>query len=354
MPTKKKTAPLDIAEYKVPRGIITTIENEVKKRNADLQAVINNQKSEIIGLRAQVNAMSASVSLNGMSVVQEMFSKMRVENLIEVLRNAVKTTFDYSFDKSSSWDNVPAAFQCHVIFYEERFKVYRFLDEVGIKYPEWMKQVILPHEWGKEYLSLFLDNLRNQYVCNGQTFSGNVHFWYREHKENLVDPALQITKNCSEIPWQFILMNPNWADDELIERISDALQKSGYGSHAEYFLKLPEYNKNLKPEHLIKIASKIEKDDHFKQFFNNELVRNAIFKLGDKELRGRVIKLIEVRDYFPASYQEDYINKLPFEKAIQYIHNNKTFSETEKAALVNNTVKRQYSKEAILDRVLGD
>lgn len=356
MATKKKAAPLDIAEYKVPKGIITTIENEVKKRNSDLQVVINSQKSEIIGLRAQLTAMAGSVKVvDNMTATQQIFSKAEAQSLVYMLAHVIPPTFNYEFEKTSwSSDRVPVEFQCHVNFYKDRFLVYQFLDEIGIKYHEWTKQVVLPHEWDREYLSLFLDNLRNQYVCNGQAFDKNLHFWYREHKENLVDPAKQIKKNYSEIPWQFILANPAWADDELVERIGEQLKKSEYGSHIDYFLKLPNYNNNMKPEHYVTILQSIKDNDQFKKFMNNTVVKSAAFKFGDSGLRDRIVKIIEIAEDFPATYQEDYINNMQFDKAMQYIHRNKVFSETEKAALASNVMRRQYSKEAILERVLSD
>lgn len=356
MATKKKAAPIDIAEYVVPKTLVSAIKNEVTKRNSDLQAVINSQKSEIVGLRSQLAAMACSKAIpEGVSATQQIFSKAEPQVFVQALAQILPPTFRYEFDKTGwSSDKVPVEFQCHVNFYKDRFLVYQFLDEIGIKYKEWTKQIVLPHEWDREYLSLFLDNLRNQYVCNGQMFDKNLHFWYREHGENLVDPAKQIKKNYSEIPWQFILANPAWADDELVERIGESFKKSEYGSHMEYFLKLPVYNKNITPKHYVTIMQSIKSDDYFKKFFECDVVRSAVLKSGDDGLRRRVLGLVEVREEFPASYQEDYINEMSFDKAMQYIHRSKTFSETEKAALASNVMKRQYSKEAILERVLSD
>jgi len=355
MATKKKPV-VDIAEYKVPASLISTIEKEVKKRNEDLQSVVESQKTEITGLRSQIAAMAGSALATGKTAVEEIFGKLDEERIVTMLGVAIPPTYGYTF-KKSSWasDNVPIEFQCHVNFYNDRFLVYRFFDELGIKYKEWTKQVILPHEWDRDCLSLFLDNLNRQYVCNGCFFDDNLHFWYKEHKERLVDPVAQIKHdNYSEIPWQFILKNPKWADDELIERIAEKFRKNEYGSRVEGFLKLPNYNSHITAEQYITLASSIKSDEAFKKFFDSDTVRGAIFKLGGQDLRKRVLSLIEVRDFFPATYQEDYINKMPFDRAMSYIHNSKTFNETEKAGLVNNVVKRQYSKEAILERVLSD
>jgi len=356
MATKKKAAPLDIAEYAVPKTLVSAIKNEVTKRNSDLQMVIDSQKSEIIGLRAQLSAITGSkVIPNDMSATQQIFSKADPQTLVSMLSAVIPSTFHYDFERTSySSDKIPVEFQCHVNFYKDRFLVYQFLDEIGIKYHEWTKQVVLPHEWNREYLSLFLDNLRNQYVCNGCIFEKNLHFWYKEHREKLVDPALQIKHNYSEIPWQFILSNPAWADDDLVERISSHFHKSDYGSHIGYFLRLPNYNKNMKPEHYVTIMQSMKEDEHFKKFFEHEAVKSAVFKSGDNGLKDRVLKLIEVREEFPATYQEDYINQMSFDKAMQYIHRSKIFSETEKAALASNVMKKQYSKEAILERVLSN
>jgi hypothetical protein len=179
-----------------------------------------------------------------------------------------------------------------------------------------------------------------------------MHFWYREHKKRLLDPMKQMTEpSYSEIPWQIILQNPLWSNDELIGKIAKKLKKQEYGSHIGYFAKLPEYNKHLSPDHILALISSVN-DEQFKSMFNNNEVSSVVFASKSESLRKRVISLIRIGENYPAAFQEDYINSLPFDKAITYIHGNKTFSEKEKAALIENRVKKQYSKGAILERVL--
>ncbi len=353
----KKNAPLDITTYKVPDSITKAIKNEVAKRTQELQEVVNNQKAEIIGLHAQLNAMSQSpiaLTNGNTSVCQEFFAGLSPQVIIQTLRNTkMKIAFNEDFG-DRDYDRVPLEFMLHVIFYNDRFLAYRFLDEVGIKYEDWHKQIILPHEWDKECLDAFVEHERHQYVCNGCIYKDNMRFWYNEQKKDrkLLNPMRQIIESSySEIPWQIILRNPLWADDDLIAKIAKGLKKKEYGSHMEYFVQIPEYNNHLTPDQLLTLISATN-DEGFKKMFNFSAVSAAVFASKSESLRKRVISLIRIGEHYPAAFQEDYINSMPFDKAMSYIHNNKTFSEKEKAALIENQVKRQYSKGAILERVL--
>lgn len=352
----KKNAPLDIETYRVPDAITNSIKNEVAKRTSELQEVVSNQKSEIIGLRGQLSAMKQSpivLSNGNTSVCQEFFAGLPPQIIIQTLRNTkMKVAFNEDFGDNNSYEKIPLEFMLHVIFYNDRFLAYRFLDEVGIKYEDWHKQIILPHEWELEYLDAFVEHERKQYVCNGCIYKDNMRFWYNEHKKRLLDPMKQMTEpSYSEIPWQIILQNPLWANDELIKKITLKLKKNEYGSHIGYFTKLPEYNKHLTQDQILALVSSVN-DEQFKSMFLSSEVVSAVFASKSEVLRKRVVSLIRIGENYPAEFQEDYINGMPFDKAITYIHGNKTFSEKEKAALIENKVKQQYSKGAILERVL--
>lgn len=337
-------------QYEIPASITSAIKKEVKSMNADLLELVENQKAEIASLKAQIKISKNEPEEKLTNVVKDVFSKLPEEGFDQIFSRIYNK--DFNEVTKGGWHSAPTIFTLHVNYYTNRFKIYKFFDEVGIKYEPWLKQVILPHEWTKDQLFMFLDTISNHYNCNGQTYSDNLGYWYGDQGQNLVYPEKQMKKNYSEIPWQFLLRNPLWKEDDLFSAMLKKLSDDKCNSNIRYFAELPRYC-DIKPDQIISML-KVAEDNGFKRLFQIDKVKSAAFESKDSLIRNRAIALVNIERDFPMDYQKQYIKKLKFTEAISYVHNSPVFTETEKAAMISKIVDKQYSQIAIAERVMED
>lgn len=258
-------------------------------------------------------------------------------------------TFIEAFDEI--FVRIPLWFKIYVSFYDNKKEIISIFNFLQIPYPEWMTNIVLPHEWSKDEIFLFLKNIHNQVCTNCNYFSRNIGYWYDNQKNNLLSPEKQILfQQHSNIPWQFIVLNPNLRDPEIIEYLQEHINDSKIYSLIKEML-----NRNIFNEDNLLLSIKILKEEQILSIINtNKNVYNSIMKSEDDYL----ITIATKSEYSPepppeasSLALEKYIGSLDFPKAVEFIHNNKHFSETEKAKLLKNTFNKNYSDISIYTRL---
>ncbi len=321
-------------------SIESLIKKEIDAQAAIYTTQIANLQIENVSLKARLSSSENPLDLKGK------FKTLKPETIEKILLDFFPVSFYETGDQY-----LPDIFLLHVKFYNNRFQMYDILDALGITYPEWYKQVILPHEWNKEQLKLFIKTIDRHCVCNGCYFKNNIRFWYQEHHERLVSPEKQMTDkmNYDEIPWQFVLKNPLWQDTELITEAAKCIKLKK--SHSEHFLNLLDYNQ-LNTEQ-VGIFIEFIDNDRFERLCQKGDILNKFIKLNDPDILKKIGRTkISIPDYAPNEIRYERIKTLSFSEAIKYIHNCDFFSETEKLELISKQVKKEYSDIAILDRLM--
>lgn len=139
-------------------------------------------------------------------------------------------------------EDIPKWFKRLFHYYEDREKLFGLMDLVNIKYPAWAKNYKMPYDYSEEELEIFVDHISDHYVCNGCIFDSNVGFFWESLKPCRGDTHKILTKGTyTEIPWQLVLSNPLWSNENLFSKVIDCVKANK--SNSDYFFTIQKYTK---------------------------------------------------------------------------------------------------------------
>ncbi|MEF9984196.1 MAG: hypothetical protein RR710_06610 [Oscillospiraceae bacterium] len=210
------------------------------------------------------------------------------------------------------WIKSLTAFYSHK---QEVVEILKLFDCKGI--PKNIEDFRLPIDWNEEELDIFFNTLCFHYCTNGNTYCGNLQYY---DINSLEDVNKQCHRQYSQIPWQFVLRNPNLKKQKYLEQIGKEMISEHY-SNGYNFYKISDYQ-NLTDEELKIIIENLDymvwnkgKTTNLDDFIleNIRLINNENF-------------LNKVYEYFKDSYnfeRQKGILDMPFKFLVKWTENHK-------------------------------
>ena len=312
-----------------------TIESEVSERvssikaeNEDLHARVQRLQGKVSELTIELHNLKhddsqSSVMLNLIEHFKDKFYAVENKpNREELVYKMLESFFDKDFDENTY--ECPIWLGACTQFYSHRTEVVEILKALEIYIPENIDNFRLPHEWTTEELDIVFDTMNKHYVCNGCIYEDNLRFW----KPNALSDVYSVCYNSgsyTEIPWQFLLRNPNLLNEKYLKKIGKMAFEE-YNGHWSYFFKIQQYQE-LTPEQIKLIITNMNEyhtfdTKHFQKATEFLLKNMEYFPEGpllksfyecfkdsyDFKYNDIVLKL-------PVTYVEDWITRMhnPFE-----------------------------------------
>lgn len=230
--------------------------------------------------------------------------------------------------------DTPLFWAMYVNYYDNRKDVISLLRFAGIKIPDVLDDIILPHEWNEELLDKFFDTMYAHYNCNSTTYKDNLRFWTYNMAAHPFDTDYF---SCyDEIPWQFVLRNPLLNSQKYAIKIAKEMNK---GDHGKYFSKICDYQE-LSQDVLQTIIDNLKVPQY--AIIADFLIAHIELVTDKKVLDNLYSKLVNKYDCIkyilrmPEEYQERYVKSLDKpEKMIDFLNMTK-FSKKKKMELLGN------------------
>jgi hypothetical protein len=328
------------------------IQKEVESRTSDIRSDYENVKINNEELVLENNSLKQQIyehnnKINGLSnrdnISDKILSKLSKDNI----RGFVEFAYEADFKESGSMDGAPLWFELIINHYSNRQELFDVFKICRIEVPSWATTFRLPFDWTKDELDHFFDTMYNHYVCNGQIYSGNINFWYREiaYRDIHADPIKNMDHNYSEIPWQFVLRHPLLNTKEYCEKMANAINKGGNG---RYFAAINEFQK-LSDENLATLVNCIDIGKQIRDFTDS----NSPLK----QLIMQNLQLIHNRQKLDLLYPliikiwdaEKYLSKMPKDYCVDYM---KSVGVSNKNKILESTLLTKEEKLELLAEVV--
>lgn len=201
--------------------------DELKKDNKKL----NDQNVNLITENRQLknDVKIANETVRNSILIDNILKSVNKKNLSSLLEIMYKK--DYSEDTYE----VPLWLGLLTEYYSHKNEIIEMFNVFKIDVPKNISDFRLPVDWNEEEMDIFFDTLRNHYVCNGCIYKSNLRYWSQNSLKNVKE---QCHTNYSEIPWQFVLMNPLLRKDKYLQLMGKNIFNSSHGS---YFLAIDKY-----------------------------------------------------------------------------------------------------------------
>lgn len=303
--------------------------NEIKRlssENRELRKEIKKLSEQNNDLQKRNKTVVANDKVT--QIITNQISEGNVCKLIESL--FVKTFDENIYDTPLFWS-------IYVNYYNNRKDVISLLRFAGVKIPDELESIVLPHEWNEELLDKFFDTMYAHYNCNGEIYENNLRFWTYSMAAHPFDKKYFLCYD--EIPWQFVLRNPLLNSQKYAVKIAEEINKGGNGI---YFSKICHYQE-LSQDVLQTIVNNLKVPqypiitdfltDHIELVTDKKILNNLYLTLVDKY--GGTKYILQM----PDEYQEKYVKSLDNpEKMINFLNMAK-FSKEKKMKLLGNIFK---------------
>jgi len=296
------------------------IEEEISNRVSDIKIQLENSEKELIKTKKKLNKLeNENEELKKIQSQIEMFkifkglvNKNNFSNFTSYL-NLKSNGFGISGMDS---ETIPDWFKLLFRYYEDREKLFVLMDMFNIEYPIWAKDFKMPYDYNEEELLLFINSKHDKYITNGCIFEGNTGFFWRNVRANSGKTKDIINSKSSfeqAIPWQLILSNPLWLNENMFLKIIDVIKNKKY-SFGNYFYAIQDYIK-ISDEQIKEMAKLLPKDrlfDVHKKFIGTN---KDIFKIVPNLAKGYFDKINDNQ------YSTFYYLNFPVKKQIEFIKN---------------------------------
>lgn len=299
---------------------IKRLSNENKKLREENE-LISKQNDEF-----QTKNKVRAISDMAIQIIVNRISETNVYKIIESLFTKTFTESKYE---------APLFWSTYVNYYNDRKDVVSLLRFAGVKIPDELESIILPHEWNEELLDKFFDTMSTHYNCNGTMYQDNLRFWTYQMAAHPFDN--EYFTCYDEIPWQFVLRNPLLNSQKYAVKIAEEMNK---GDHGIFFSKICVYQElnhdvlqtiidNLKvPNNRMVIDFLTE---HV-ELVTDKKILNKLFLTFSSNKYGTIKNILRM----PQEYQEKYVKSLDNpEKMINFLNLTK-FSKEKRMELLGN------------------
>ena len=244
---------------------VKDIKSELKKNSKRLEELqlenlrLNKENEELNNTIEKADLFATFKSLINIDNIRSIISQL------DLKKNNIPINGMYS-------ESIPAWFALLFEYYEDRDNLFQIYDLFNVEYPLWAKKYKMPYEYNKEELKLFIDNIHDRYITNGEMLKCNIGFFWENVKSNQGDTFSILTSKIAfnrSIPWQLILMNPLWKSDDLFEEIINAIKEKK--SNAHYYFAIQSYQE-ISEEQINEMAKYLPKSDFYsthKTFIEN-------------------------------------------------------------------------------------
>ena len=233
---------------------------KIKNENKELRATVNKLQDKVLTLvderdAARNEAKAAKVLLE----VVDMF-KARLDGIQEkpgrsdCVYKLLGLIFEPDFNENTY--DCPIWLGAVVNFYSHRELVIRLLKVLDIYVPNNIEKFRLPQDWTTDELDIVFDTMSKHIVCNSCTYADNLRFW----EPNALKDVYDVCYNCmtyTEIPWQFLLRNPNLLNKKYLKNIGKMAYEEPYVSGWRYLFEIDKYQE-LTDEQLKTIIRQID------------------------------------------------------------------------------------------------
>ena len=300
--------------------------NEIKRLSSENRE-LRKEIKKLLEKHDELQKKNKAVVEND-KVTQIITNQISEENVYRLIESLFVKTFD-----ENTYD-VPLFWSIYVNFYNNRKDVISLLRFAGVKIPDELESIVLPHEWDERLLDKFFDTMYAHYNCNGETYENNLRFWTYSMAAHPFDKKYF---SCyDEIPWQFVLRNPLLNSQKYAVKIAEEINKNGNGV---YFLKICYYQE-LSPDVLQTIVSNLKAPQH--PMITDFLINNIELVTNKKVLNNLYLTLVDKYGgtkyilQMPEEYQKKYVKSLDNpEKMINFLNMTK-FSKEKKMELLGN------------------
>ena len=228
---------------------------EINSENDRLKKELSEAKGSQSKLIAEVTELKAR--LNDISVS---------ELYLDVLRDRIKNdnTFMYQIasvlyekDYNEGTYDTPVWLGVVAQWYSHRRELIALMRVLRVKLPDNIDLFRLPMDWTEEELDIMFQYMHNHSNTNNEVFENNLRFWgeasLRSVKEQCTGCHRDSAWHTSNLPWQYVLRNPNLKKEKFLRLIGENLFCTS--RHFDNFCMLEKYQALTKEERGIIISS---------------------------------------------------------------------------------------------------
>ena len=234
--------------------------SQIKSDNAKLSATVNELQGKVSLLvnerdESRNIAKDAKVLLEVVELFKARLSSIQDKSIrAEFVYNLLKLFFEPDFEESTY--DCPIWLGAVVNFYSHKDIVVKLLKTLDIDVPQNIDKFRLPQDWTIYELDIVFDTMRKHIVCNSCTYADNLRFWQPNALADVYD--ICYNGHCyTEIPWQFLLRNPNLLNSKYLKKIGKMAYEEPYVSGWRYLFLIDKYQ-NLTDNQIKTIINQID------------------------------------------------------------------------------------------------
>ena len=201
---------------------VKKIISDLQKKNTELTNEIEKLKAENVQLKEENENLSETNDFG--SYLASFINKDNVYKIIECI-------FDKSFDEDSK--KYEPYWATYVNYYNDRKDIIKLLKYVG-ECPDWLENVVLPHEWDEQALDKFFDCIDDDGLNLVERDEYYLTHWDYERSKSIYRHHY----TQEEMPWRFILSNPLLNSEKYAHKIAEVINTYYNG---QYFSKITKY-----------------------------------------------------------------------------------------------------------------
>lgn len=333
--------------------------NSIKDSMAEIDNENDRLKKEISELKESQTKLLAEVTelktqLNDVSIFTSYLDifKDKIKNDNKFMYQIASMLYDKDYEENTY--DTPVWLGVVTQWYSHRHELIALMRILKVKLPDKIDSFRLPIDWTEEELDIMFQYMYNHSNTNNATFENNLRFWgeasLHSVKEQCAGGHRDIAWYISNLPWQYVLRNPNLKKEKFLRLIGENFFNTS--EHYDNFYALEEYQFLSKEEREIIINSIIPETA-----FNCDRTKSAIKfckenmrLIKDKKLLGFICSTI-------TSYEIEYSSlpyKMPFDVLLEICENrpdwimkilcNKSGSFTNKQYIQLFTIKDDIEK----------
>ena len=216
-------------------------EQEVEARHLELKEELEKVSTQLENTEKELNELK---TLN--LTLKDKYTQLEELNTLKTLVTDVNISnilFNFNLKRNKHIidgmhsEEIPTWFKLLFNYYEDRDRLFSIMDLFDFKYLTWAKEFKMPYDYNKEELKLFIDSKYDRYITNGEIFSENTGFFWetiRVNKGNTHEILTNRKAFSDYIPWQLVLSNPLWLEEDMFSIILKALKNKQPYSYYYY------------------------------------------------------------------------------------------------------------------------
>jgi len=303
----------------VEQKIIELLNKEFEEKYQDmieenyrLQTQLNKAIEENVVLRSnQLKSEKERKKVEQFNSLRKLFDYNSLETMIEG-QDYKEVKIDLSGMHS---EDTPKIFKLICKYYYNRQEILDIMDTFEQPYPNWYRTFKLPFDYSKEELMSIMDKNHKISMTNSCYFEGYIGFYYEWMKNYNGDINSQLGvetaySNSLRIPFDLLLVNPLWKDDELFNALLKEVNKD-FGKHEFYHI--VKYQ-DLSKDQVFQLARTLKNKTH--QSYKSVVIGSHPEVLSDEQ----VLSVFEDK-ISDSRYSPFHFTKYPQEQQINFILN---------------------------------